>query len=474
MWLRLLVVFGLLFPALVSAESAATRRRADGVGSNTLPVPATLRPQVEFWKLIFAKYGDNQVVIHDSENLGRIYRVLDFSDLAAAGVGEGEMQRVREESVAAEKEYTRNALLHVADCGGDTAGLNDDERKLARLFRGASSDEIRAAASTDRVRAQRGIKERFERGVAVSRRYSPELERIFTQEGVPAAVTRLPLVESCFNVQAYSKVGAAGVWQFMPGTGRLFMRVDDVIDERRDPLIAGRGAARFLRKSYDRLGTWPLAITAYNHGPNGIAKAVEYTGTDDIGRIVQSYRGPLFGFASRNFYAEFVAAVEIDDRYVDHFPYLEVHRPIPTELVHFPQPVSIGTALQVTALDRETFIDLNPAIGESIRSGRSMIPSGYDVRVPLGEGADARVRIAGLPPPRREASSRQARAVGKPGKKAKSGEARKAFLVHKVQKGQTLTQIAKRYGTTVDKIKVANRLGAGGIRTGQSLRVPTG
>jgi membrane-bound lytic murein transglycosylase D len=420
-----------------------------------------LRPQVDFWKAVFAAYGDNQVVIHDSQDLRRIYRVLDFSDLSAAGFSASEMERIREESVASEKEYVRTALTRIHQARGDPSSLTEDERRIASLFHGAPRGAALEAAQKERVRAQRGIKERFARGISVSRRYLPELERIFREEGVPEQITRLALVESCFNVEAYSKAGAAGVWQFMPATGRLFMRVDDQIDERRDPLISGRAAARFLRRNYERLGTWPLAITAYNHGPNGIAKATEALGTEDIAAIVTRYQGPLFGFASRNFYAEFVAAVEIDQRYEEHFPGLQVDRPMATEWVRFGGGLTFAEALHASGLDRDAFLHLNPSLGESIRANRRAIPAGYALRVPLGRADAAHERYATMPKAKRPVVA------------AKTAPGRK-YVVHKVRKGQTLSQIARRYGTTVERIKVANRLSRATIRTGQTLKVPSG
>src|SRR5207237_2254993 len=123
---------------------------------------------------------------------------------------------------------------------------------------------------------------------------------------------RLPLSESCFNLHAYPKVGAAGIWQFMPATGRHFMRVDNLVDERRDPIASTRAAAQFLDRVHDMLGSWPLAITAYNHGPDGMARAVDEVGSSDIGRIVREYQGRAFGFASRNFYAELLDSLAVD------------------------------------------------------------------------------------------------------------------------------------------------------------------
>jgi membrane-bound lytic murein transglycosylase D len=460
-----LVLLIVSFATLPEAEGGTTNKHdlAAELSAAGLPVPESLRPQINFWKQVFAAQGDNQVIIHDSEDLNLIYRVVDFDDLAAVGISAIEMEKVRKESVDAEKAYVRGALIRIHQAAGDEASLSEDERRIARLFRQAPDGAVLDASQPDRIRAQRGIKERFGRGIGASRRYLPELERIFRDEGVPHAVTRLALVESCFNVQAYSKVGAAGVWQFMPSTGRLFMRVDDVVDERRDPLIAGRAAARFLRKNYARLGTWPLAITAYNHGPNGIAKAVEATGTTDIASIIRYYRGPLFGFASRNFYPEFIAAVEVEADQGQHFPGLVADRPIDTEWVEFPDAVPLSTALRATGLERETFLDLNPALGERVRANTVPIPRGYSLRVPEGRGDRALALYASMPKP-------------KPKPVAKAGKGKgKSYVVHKVKKGQTLGQIARRYGTTVARIRSANRLGGRGqIRVGQTLRVPTG
>jgi membrane-bound lytic murein transglycosylase D len=128
---------------------------------------------------------------------------------------------------------------------------------------------------------------------------------------VPVDLVALPIVESGFRVVAQSSVGAAGIWQFTHGTGRRYMRIDHVLDERRDPLAATEAAARYLRGNYEMLGSWPLAITGYNHGEAGVATAVSQLGTTDLGVIVENYRGRAFGFASRNFYSEFLAARDV-------------------------------------------------------------------------------------------------------------------------------------------------------------------
>src|SRR4029078_12446805 len=122
---------------------------------------------------------------------------------------------------------------------------------------------------------------------------------IFRQEGLPIELTRLPFVESSFNLRARSKVGATGLWQFMRSTARLYMRMDASADERNDPLRATRAAAKKLRDNFEMLQSWPLPITAYNRGPSGVKRLTEKLGTTDIVDIIDVRKGH-FGFASAN------------------------------------------------------------------------------------------------------------------------------------------------------------------------------
>jgi membrane-bound lytic murein transglycosylase D len=250
-------------------------------------------------------------VIHDTADLDKVYTVLDFRPYAAAGYTRTEIERIRRDLTDAEIARIRGLLLRLHSTRREA--LLEDERRIYDLFRNdRDPNRFLLAAEDGRVRAQRGIMERFTNGLRTSRLYLPEMERIFRAEGLPVELTRLPLIESCFDVGAYSKVGAAGIWQFMPATARLYMEVNDAVDERRDPIASTYGAARYLTRAYQRLGTWPLAITSYNHGQNGIAHAIDEMGTTNIVRIIRYYDGPSFGFASRNFYAEFLAALDIE------------------------------------------------------------------------------------------------------------------------------------------------------------------
>jgi hypothetical protein len=106
---------------------------------------------------------------------------------------------------------------------------------------------------------------------------------------------------------------------------QLMADVADV-DERRDPARSSRAAARRLRQLHDRFGSWPLALTAYNHGAPGVQRARETVGSDDLGHIVDRYAGPAFGFASRNFYAEFLAARHVMRHANAYFPDIKPSR----------------------------------------------------------------------------------------------------------------------------------------------------
>jgi membrane-bound lytic murein transglycosylase D len=126
-------------------------------------------------------------------------------------------------------------------------------------------------------------------------------------------------VESSYNPGARSHAGAAGLWQFTVPTGKQYLRIDRSTDERLDPFRASEAAARLLRRNHELTGSWPLALTAYNHGAGGVMRAVREMGTDDIVTIVRQYSGPAFGFASRNFYVSFLAALEVDRQAHVHF-----------------------------------------------------------------------------------------------------------------------------------------------------------
>ena len=150
---------------------------------------------------------------------------------------------------------------------------------------GADASRARLLEAAEWVRFQLGQADRFREGLERSGRWESHIARTFAELGLPPELAALPHVESSFTPTAYSKVGASGLWQFMRSTGRLYMRVDDTVDERLDPFRSTEAAAQLLANNYRALGTWPLAITAYNHGTAGMRRA-----RDTMGRAMALMR----------------------------------------------------------------------------------------------------------------------------------------------------------------------------------------
>jgi len=435
---------------------AAPKAVQPGPPVSQFTFPPGLRAEVEFWKNIFARYSKLQVVIHDPAQLDRVYSVLDFRHLAQGGTSQAQIDRQVARAVKREKERIAAVLNRLHKRGGRASTA--EERRIADMFRSStSSRKFQRAASSDRLRSQPGLRERFARGIEVGHRYFPDMERMFREEGVPTEITRLPLVESSFNVDAYSRRRAAGIWQFIPSTGRLFMRIDPVIDERRDPLISSRAAARFLRQNYDKLGTWPLAINAYNHGPAGMARAVRKTGTRDITTIINNYSSRTFKFASRNFYPEFLAALEVEQKHQHYFGPLKLQAPVPFDVVRPAHFIDLDALARCAGVSTDAVVELNRQFSRDLRAGKQRIPKGYATRLPAGTSSAFHQRYATLPA------------------NYKFHEQKQLYVVHRVRHGQTLASIARRYGNSVERIRSYNGIrNKHMIRAGQRLRIPTG
>jgi membrane-bound lytic murein transglycosylase D len=289
-----LIIFCLVFvagPAVFIGEALA--------GSNTEEFPEFphIRNNVDFWEKIYATYSLNTAVIHDQDDLTKIYEVVNLIDHELP-----DARRINNNHLNSIKEKYSQILLRLSS--GHPPETRDESR-VANMFHGPSAYKAMRFAA-DNIRAQNGQRERFLEGVARSSMYLGKIRQIFREYGLPADLAYLPHVESSFNYQAYSKCGAAGIWQFTRSTGKQYMRIDHRVDERRDPLISTRAAAKLLKKNYEALGSWPLAITAYNYGTAGMVRAAQSHGSYE--NIFRNYNEGYFKFASRNFYSEFLAA----------------------------------------------------------------------------------------------------------------------------------------------------------------------
>ena len=394
---RLSVFLFLAFISLIPFHPVEDHALA---GEDAFPLPPGLKSSVEFWKLVFTKYGKSELIFYDSINPMKIYKVV-----------EAERRRGVRRLIRAER------------------------RKIKRRY---------GLKSTGRVRVQRGVKERFVLGLEHSRRYLEQMQRIFEERGLPIELAYLPLIESSFQIDARSHAGAVGIWQFMPRTGRRFLHVTSSVDERKDPLESTRAAASLLEANYELFGNWPLAITAYNHGERGILRATKQVGSSDIMKIIRHYKSRTFGVSSKNFYVEFLAAVEVASRVEDYFPDIEYHSPIPIEEMELEQPISMSSLIKFTGVSHQEFLSWNPALSHKIK----FLPKWYRVKVPA-ENLDA-------------FAAAYQKIVNRP------------WIRHLVTKGETLSRIARNYRISVYEIQNVNGLSnIHFISIGQLLKIPT-
>jgi membrane-bound lytic murein transglycosylase D len=357
-----------------------------GVLANPFTPPPSLTEAVNFWKLVFAKYGKYQLVFHHRKDPGIIYSVLDFRGLAEVS-SPAEYERIKKRESEREESRIRSTLRQLSTGATPSTAF---EIRVANLFtRFPQSIRLRKyaeACEEDLIRSQTGIQNQYEAGLIRSRRYIQSMEKIFLQEGLPVELARVPFVESSFNYEAYSAVGAAGIWQFMRSTGKRYMRIDDKIDERRDPIIATRAAAQYLKNAYRVLGTWPLAVTSYNHGITGVLRASKAVGSTDLATIIRNYEGPGFGFASKSFFVSFLAALEVEQNYKTYFPGITLESPIQFDEVRLGRSVSFPELVRISSSGESTLASLNPALLKPILFGRSPVPAGFLFKVPAGRG----------------------------------------------------------------------------------------
>ncbi len=410
----------------------------------TFPLPAALQPDVDFWVSIFTRYGTDEGVLHDNRNLAVVYERIDMP----RGISRQERNRRVQER--------REALVRVLETLAD--GKRDDltaeqARVLALWPDDVSNDTLRAA--TGQIRFQQGLSDRFREGLQRSGRWRDFIEAEFTALGVPVELAALPHVESSYNPDARSHVGASGIWQFTHSTGRRYLRVDHVIDERNDPFAATRGAGRLLAYNYSITGNWPMAITAYNHGLAGVRRAMRLHGDDAYVDILRNYNGRTFGFASRNFYVAFLAAKEVDQNVERYFPGVVRESPTAYAELKLPDYVAADDLARALGVSTRHIAQHNLALQPTIWEGSKHLPRGYAVRLPasmVNGSADA--VLASVPKDRWQTEQLP-------------------DLFHTVARGDTLSEIAERYDTRVSTLVALNGLGSRHrIRAGQQLRLP--
>jgi len=416
----------------------------------SIPRPEGIKDDVNFWIRVYSEVTTNEGFLHDERNLAVVYDTLKFSAGGASRDRQALVDARRDRHIAA-----LNRIIAALPSAQAREALSAEDKRILALW-GPSPSAVILKEATKRVRFQLGQADRFKEGLVRSSQWETHIAETFANQGLPPELAVLPHVESSFNAAAYSKVGAAGLWQFMRSTGKRYMRIDDAVDERLDPYRSTEAAAQFLALNYRVLGSWPLALTAYNHGAAGMRRAKDTVGTDDFVKINRTYSSRTFGFASRNFFPSFLAALTIDENPEKYFGPLQRRPEQKFHEITMPAYVRLATLERVVGVDREQLRTLNPGWRPTIFNGTRLIPKGYKLRLPA-DSAD-KWTTASL-------------ADKLPGNELYAGQI--TPRTHRVRKGETLASIAQRHGMTAGRLAEMNGLSASAsLRAGRTLNLP--
>ena len=408
--------------------------------TDAFPVYPCIESNVRFWTKVYAEYPTTKGILHDSENLHLIYDIIDLRAPDTCGA-----RTFNRKQIKAGKKRVKKILMLLAR---DPNTLDPEARRLSGLF-DSEADSTFFRKAIHRIRCQIGQKDRFREGIIRSGAHLDDIKDICRQHHVPEDLAYLPHVESSFNPEAYSKYGAAGIWQFTRTTGKRFMNVDYTLDERRDPIMSSRAAAKLLKQNYGTVQSWPLAITAYNHGMAGVLRAVRRKGGYE--NIFKEYRSRIFKFASRNFYSEFLAARDVAKNYVKYFGAIALKKPVETIEVHLEGYASIRDLSEHLKVEIETIRKFNPSLRPPVYSEQKYVPKGYRLHLPAKKSPAS---LSTLP-------DHIFRDQQKPSR------------FYRVRRGDTVSEIAMMHGLKASDIMIANNLNARGtIYANQRLRLP--
>lgn len=342
-------------------------------------------------------------------------------------------------------------LLDLLDKDLDKAVGRGPERRRLQLSRAVTDDPkvrhyVNYFSNTTRPY--------FAQLLARSGKYMPMIVKTLREAGLPDELGYLALVESGFTPLAKSPAGAAGLWQFIPSTARLYgLRIDAWVDERLDPAKSTRAAAAYLKELHDRYGRWFFATAAYNSGPSLLDNALQQSRNKDFQSLGVNRR---LAAETRNFVPKFVAAALIGtEPHKYGFENLRYEPPLEYDEVEVRESMKLENVAAMTGSDLRLLQELNPAL---LRGQTPPGESGYRVRIPEGRS----LLLAKAPAPKKESVEPTKEPIAR---------AESEVITHEVRRGETLFSIARRYGQNVRGLMAFNGLTSTSVRVGQQLRV---
>lgn len=315
-------------------------------------------------------------------------------------------------------------------------------------------------------------KDMFGKMMGLSNYYFPIFEKALNDYNIPQEIKYLTIVESQMNPHAVSRVGATGIWQFMFGTGKAYgLKMDNFVDERKDPVQASYAAAVYFRDAFEELGDWLLAIAAYNCGKGNVTRAMDKAGSRDFWVI-----RPYLPKETRNYVPAFIAAVYVMNYSNKHQITEQACKLfLKTDTMQVNHFVSLSALAKVLNIEDESLFALNPSYKKKIVNGTSDLPKrlvlpkmkGVDLAglydVLNNEDLDNKMQVI-------QASTDDVRELRK---RNPSTFTSKVVVYHKVAAGQNLNTVANKYGIEVQDLKVWNNLKSKTIVPGQKLKIYT-
>ena len=291
------------------------------------------------------------------------------------------------------------------------------------------------------------FKENFLIHLGRTGKYLEKIAEIFRERGLPQELIFLPLIESGFNLHAYSPKKAAGLWQFIPGTAKRYgLKINWWVDERRDPIKATIAASEYLSDLYGMFGSWNLALAAYNAGEGKILKALKKTKTDDFWAIRET---KYIKKETKNYVPAYIAATAIAlDPESFGFENVAYHTPLEYDEVTINSPMRLKTIAKLIEVEVEDIKELNPELRQSCTPPNV---ENYTLKIPSGS---KEMFLSNLANVKKETISDE--------------------QSYTVKKGDSVGKIAKRFGVSAQSIIELNSLGKKArIIAGSKILIPS-
>src|SRR5689334_8790718 len=341
-----------------------------------------------------------------------------------------------------------------------------------------------------------------ENGLRRSGKYRDMISRVLREEGLPQDLIYLAQAESAFQPLALSRAGARGIWQFVAYRGQQYgLHHTWWIDERQDPEKATRAAAQHLRDLYGLFGDWYLAMAAYNCGPGNVQKAIERTGYADFWEL---YNRKVLPRETKNYVPIIIALTLIAKDAAHYSIQADPEAPVPTDVVKPGRPIDLRLVAETIDVDVETLRTLNPSL---LRMATPDDPS-FELRLPQGTGTKFTAEITAIPPEKwvswrrhrvepgetlasiakkyrvpaaaiADTNHLERTAALEPGTKLiipatqPSSETKRLLVSYRVRRGDTLAGIADRFSVNPEDVRKWNRLRSNHVSRGMVLRIYT-